>query len=347
MAAGLLSVDFAGKPLRGIVHSAGVLDDGVLLQQDWSRFQRVMCSKVDGSWNLHQLSMDYSLDFFVLYSSGASFTGSPGQSNHAAANAFMDGLAHLRRALGLPGLSINWGPWSEIGAAVRTGVVSRADTKGFSTIAPAQGLRILEHLLAESPAQVGVLPLSSSELAANRPRAGRASLYAELEELTTGANGSAALSSDFASSVPQLLPLLFSASPGRRAVIVLEQLQKQAAKTMGLDAGDTIDPGRPLTDLGLDSLMAVELRNEIAKQIGKSLPATLLFNHPTLDELTAYLLDEVLTSDLETGGNTDARKTVVAGSAHIAAAESELDQLSEDEMAELLAEALEEPDDIG
>jgi myxalamid-type polyketide synthase MxaB len=259
----------------------------------------------------------------------------------------MDGLAHLRRALGLPGLSINWGPWSEIGAAVRTGVVSRADTKGFSTIAPAQGLRLLEHLLAESPAQVGVLPLSSSELAANRPRAGRASLYAELEELTTGANGSAALSSDFASSVPQLLPLLFSASPGRRAVIVLEQLQKQAAKTMGLDAGDTIDPGRPLTDLGLDSLMAVELRNEIAKQIGKSLPATLLFNHPTLDELTAYLLDEVLTSDLETGGNTDARKTVVAGSAHIAAAESELDQLSEDEMAELLAEALEEPDDIG
>ncbi len=344
--AGLLPIDFSGKPLRGIVHSAGVLDDGVLLQQDWSRFQRVMRSKVDGSWNLHQLSLNHSLDFFVLFSSGASFIGSPGQSNHAAANAFMDSLAHLRRALGLSGLSINWGPWSEIGAAVRTGVVSRADTKGLNTIAPAQGLKILEHLIAGSPAQVGVLPLNPSELASNRPRAGRANLYAEMDELATKAIGMGSMPSDIAPTAPQLLPLLASASPGRRAVIVLEQLQKQAAKTMGLDADETIDPGRPLTDLGLDSLMAVELRNEIAKQIGKSLPATLLFNHPTLDELTAYLLDEVLITELKAGRNVEARMNIGGETASVAAAESELDQLSEDEMADLLAAALEDPDDF-
>src|SRR5690606_30530681 len=106
-------------PLRGVIHSAGVLDDGALLQQSWSRFRTVMAPKVVGSWHLHQLTRHLPLDFFVLFSSGAAVLGSPGQSNHAAANAFMDALAHCRRAQGLPAVSINWGPWAEVGAAAR------------------------------------------------------------------------------------------------------------------------------------------------------------------------------------------------------------------------------------
>ena len=100
-----------GVPLRGIVHCAGAIDDGALLQQDWARFQRVMAAKVYGTWNLHRLSEAWPVDFFILFSTGASFLGSPGQSNHAAANAFMDALAHYRHGLDLPALTINWGPW--------------------------------------------------------------------------------------------------------------------------------------------------------------------------------------------------------------------------------------------
>ena len=102
-------------PLKGIIHAAGVLDDGVLSQQNWSRWETVLMPKVRGAWNLHQATRDLPLDFFVLYSSVASVLGSAGQSNYAAANAFLDGLAQHRQSLGLPALSVNWGPWAEEG----------------------------------------------------------------------------------------------------------------------------------------------------------------------------------------------------------------------------------------
>src|SRR5205823_6235347 len=99
-------------PVRGIIHAAGVLDDGVLLQQDWPRFERVLAPKLRGAWNLHQQTRDSKLDFFVLFSSVASLLGSPGQGNYAAANAGLDALAHYRRSLSLPALAINWGQWA-------------------------------------------------------------------------------------------------------------------------------------------------------------------------------------------------------------------------------------------
>src|SRR6266571_316995 len=99
-------------PLRGIIHAAGVLDDGVLLEQTPERFERVLAPKVRGSWNLHLLTQEMPLDFFVLFSSAASLLGSPGQGNYAAANAFLDALAHHRRMEGRPGVSINWAGWA-------------------------------------------------------------------------------------------------------------------------------------------------------------------------------------------------------------------------------------------
>ena len=135
-------------PLRGIVHSAGTLDDGVLAQQTWERFEKVMAPKVDGAWHLHTLSQDQPLDFFVLFSSAVSMLGSAGQANHVAACAFEDALAHYRHDLGLPALSINWGPWSDIGAATQTGISHRLRMKGFQPIEPRQGLRVLEQSAA-------------------------------------------------------------------------------------------------------------------------------------------------------------------------------------------------------
>nr|QEO74256.1 Beta-ketoacyl synthase [uncultured bacterium] len=159
-------------PLRGIVHSAGVLDDGALAQQTPARFRRVLAPKMLGGWHLHQLTREQPLDFFVLYSSMVSLLGSPGQANHAAANAFLDALAHHRRGLGLPALSINWGVWSEIGAAVRHQAVRRVKTQGIGMIDPRQGTQILQHLLSRESAQVGVAPIDWG-LLAQRSRAGR------------------------------------------------------------------------------------------------------------------------------------------------------------------------------
>ena len=128
-------------PLRGVIHSAGVLDDGVLLQQSWNRFATVFAPKVTGSLLLHRLTASDALDFFVLFSSVAAVFGSAGQGNHAAANAFMDTLAAARCGEGLPGLSVNWGVWATAGAAVDRGVTARARDAGYGVIDPQGGFQ--------------------------------------------------------------------------------------------------------------------------------------------------------------------------------------------------------------
>ena len=147
-------------PLRGIMHLAGVLDDGILRRLSRQRFADVMAPKVSGAWNLHKQTAGFKLDFFVCFSSVASLLGVAGQANYAAANAFLDGLASYRRARGLPGLSINWGSWAETGMSARLGLDEQLNRKGEGVIAPDPGLRALEHLLMEPPAggNIAVLP---------------------------------------------------------------------------------------------------------------------------------------------------------------------------------------------
>ena len=154
----LEEIKLSGAPLRGIVHAAGVLSDGILLQQQWDRFVQVMAPKVLGGWNLHTLTLDTPLEFFVCFSSLASLLGAPGQGNYAAANAFLDALAHQRRAQGLPGLSINWGPWGESGMAASLGNRHRARLAGMGVeaIAPVQGMQILGHVLKLAKSEVCV-----------------------------------------------------------------------------------------------------------------------------------------------------------------------------------------------
>ncbi len=153
-------------PLRGVIHAAGVLDDGILREQSWSRFEAVMAPKIDGAWNLHQLTLTAPLDFFILFSAGAALLGSPGQSNYAAANAFLDGLAHYRQGQGMCALSINWGAWAEVGMAARTKDQSqrRWAGEGIRLIYPHEGVQILEQLLKQSSAQVAVLPINWSQV---------------------------------------------------------------------------------------------------------------------------------------------------------------------------------------
>ncbi len=178
----------APRPVRGVVHAAGVLDDGVLMQQTWARFEAVLAPKVQGAWNLHRLTRDQPLDFFVLFSSSAALLGSPGQGSYTAGNAFLDALAHHRRALGLPALSIDWGPWSGVGMAAALDEQRRRwAALGVSEIAPPQGLELLQHALTQDLTQVAALPVDWVRFLRTFPAGAAPKLLADLAPAETSA----------------------------------------------------------------------------------------------------------------------------------------------------------------
>ena len=281
----------SASPLVGVIHSAGVLDDGVLLQQDRDRFARVMAPKVDGSWNLHRHSAGAPLDFFVLFSSGASLLGSAGQSNHAAANAFLDALAHHRRSRGLPAQSINWGVWSQLGAAADRGVDRRAVQQGMGSFTVEQGLHVLARLLEADPPQIGVLPVDWSKLIQST-RIDR--LY--VSELVAPATEKAAAERPSGPARLALRQRLDAAPPNDRMRLLTEHLRALAMRVLSLDPSDELDIRQPLQQMGLDSLMAVELRNLLAAELAlpQGLPATLVFDHPSVAALAEHLGRDVL-----------------------------------------------------
>ena len=278
-------------PLRGIVHSAGAVDDGVLLHQSWERFQKVFAAKVAGSWHLHALTKDLPLDFFVMFSSAVSLLGSAGQGSHVAACAFEDALACYRRALGLPALSIDWGPWAEAGAATRGTIGQRVQLQGFQLIQPEQGLRVLEDLLGRDGTRAGVLAVDWRQFSDSLPR--RSAL---LSEVTNRAEAPPASAPRKCDPTPDLLAQLNQAASGKRQKLLMDYVQRQSVKVLGLDSTEHLDPTQPLSELGLDSLMAIELRNLLSAELGlaRGLPATLVFDYPTIAALTQYLADEVL-----------------------------------------------------
>ncbi|NVI97088.1 SDR family NAD(P)-dependent oxidoreductase [Myxococcus sp. AM009] len=276
-----------GTPLRGVIHAAGVLDDGVLLQQTVERFRRVMAPKVRGGWNLHVLTRELPLDFFVLYSSAASLFGAPGQGNYVAANAFLDALAHHRRVLGLPGLSINWGPFSEVGlAAAQSNRGVRLAQRGSDSLTPAEGNAILGRLLDGDVTQMAVMPLDLHKWVEFYPRAKSSLWLSELVPANAGEGARAARD-------VELLEALRTATP-RDARVALEKfVREQLGRVLRLDSA-RIDAEAPLQGFGLDSLMGLELRNRLASGLGLSLPASLIWKHPTLDALCAHLQSEVM-----------------------------------------------------
>jgi len=324
----------SGAALRGIVHSAGALDDGVLTQQRWDRFAKVMAAKVSGSWALHRATAAMPLDFFVLFSSGASFLGSAGQSNHAAANAFVDALAFARRSQGLPATSINWGAWSEVGAATRGGVVDRVGTLGLGAIRPETGLRTLEYLMRADAVQTAVLPIQWPEFLNGFRDGAVPPVFERFASMraATSAGGEAAVAAPAAE--PQLSGLIGGQTPARARIVLLDRVGREAARVLGLDPNDRIDPTQPLNALGMDSLMAVELRNALSTLAGRPLSATLLFNYPSLGELVDYFATDPLSQPAAAA----AAPALAAGPA----ATGNLDELSEEELASLLAEKLHE-----
>jgi myxalamid-type polyketide synthase MxaB len=263
----------AVAPLRGIVHAAGGLDDGVLTAQTPDRLAAVMRPKVDGAWHLHCATQTLALDFFVCFSSISALVGTPGQSNYAAANAFMDTLMQQRRRLGLPGLSINWGPWA--GANGLRGMAAdlqeRMQAQGVTLIAPYQGRLLFRYLLEQPVAQLAVLPLQRQQ---------------SMAQLTVEAV-------DWRKRLADL-------PAGARPAQLASYLRTEIATVLGLRGEMTFDPRTRLFEFGLDSLMAVELKNRLEVRLVCNLRSTLLFDYPTLEALTGYLLQSVLNFGEET-----------------------------------------------
>lgn len=280
-----------GRPaIRGVVHAAGVLNDRTLVELRQEELHEVLRPKVQGAWLLHRLLGD-DLDFCVLFSSAASVFGSPGQGNYAAGNAFLDALAAHRRALGLPATSINWGPWSEVGMAARDEKTDRLALLGVQAIAPRQGLDVLERLWGQSSPQTVVVPLDWRRYTRRFQAGTEPVLTCDL----VGQERAKAESSMAAEKAVLTREALLAASPEERPRLLESFLRDQAARVLGF-APSRLDVRQSLNNQGLDSLMAVELRNRMEAALGLNVPVVMFLQGPSVQQLAGRLAGE-LTAD--------------------------------------------------
>jgi acyl transferase domain-containing protein/acyl-CoA synthetase (AMP-forming)/AMP-acid ligase II/acyl carrier protein len=258
------SQEFA--PLKGIIHAAGVLDDGVVLQQTPARFAKVFAPKVQGSWYLHQYSQGIPLDFFVCFSSQSSLLGNGGQANYASANAFMDALMYQRKKMGLPALAINWGGWSEVGMA------KELMAKENEAITPQQGLELLGSLLGQDIPQVGVIPNQWQKFSQKLPSLTGFPVLSKLIK---------------PKSAPSQLTLS-QASAEEQDEILKNHIKSEIEQIVGIIP---TNEQNFFVDLSMDSLMSIQLTNRLGAYIGISVSVTKILEHPTVSKLSQILLE--------------------------------------------------------
>ncbi|MBV1920900.1 MAG: ketoreductase and phosphopantetheine attachment site domain-containing protein [Pseudomonadales bacterium] len=268
--------------VKGIFHLAGILDDKLFNQLNAESVAAVMAPKFQGAWNLHCLTKVFELDYFVSFSSVASVLGSPGQSNYAAANSALDGLMAHRRQQGLVGLTINWGPWAEVGMAADKASVNLARYRamGLSPMPVLQGMDCLAQAMVGDQWQSLFIDLDWARYPDEM-----ASLF--VEDLLV-------IDTTKRSRDDVFLDQLTSAPTSQKINLLERYLMDQIASIMGETSSDWIEPKQRLFDLGLDSLMAVELKNKLQTALDIKLQTSLLFDYPTVESLVDYLAREQL-----------------------------------------------------
>ncbi|NEP00100.1 MAG: SDR family NAD(P)-dependent oxidoreductase, partial [Symploca sp. SIO2E9] len=316
-------------PLRGIIHAAGVLDDAMLTQLSWQRFTKVLSPKVAGSWNLHTLSAQLPLDFFVCFSSAAALVGSLGQGNYAAANAFLNGLAHYRQSLGLPGISLNWGPWAETGMATRLGKQhqARLQQQGLTPITPQQGLQVFQELLQSNQACLGILPVNWSKFAQKFPPGTQTPFFSQLiykiVQATPKKQGAA--------QEKQILGQLQAATVDNYDRILLDYIADIVLKVLGLDRSQ-LQVNQPLDSMGLDSLMSAELKNRLSSNLEVDIPMVSFIQGVTVVDLVTQIKQLL--------GDVNIAESLVENPTKITDDSAELlqnlEQLSDEEVEKLL-----------
>ncbi|MFH8979122.1 SDR family NAD(P)-dependent oxidoreductase, partial [Streptomyces sp. NPDC017890] len=310
------------RPLTGVVHTAGVIDDGVLPAQSGERLETVFRPKADAAQHLHELTAGHDLAMFVLFSSAAATFGSAGQANYAAANAYLDALAQHRRAGGLPATSVAWGMWAQ--RSGMTGDLAEADIArmsrgGFGALTAEQGLALFDAAATASGAALVAVRLDVTALRASSGRAdGRGELPPLLRGLVpatgaTGATGTAGTSGATGRRAAAASPSDNGADALRRRLVSLPEAEQEAellalvrahvAGVLGHEGADEVEADRTFQEIGFDSLTAVEFRNQLTAVTGVRLAATVIFNYPTPAAVAGHLRGRLVT-DAATGAGT-------------------------------------------
>ncbi|MGW3496799.1 SDR family NAD(P)-dependent oxidoreductase [Streptomyces sp. NPDC001020] len=333
-----------GAPLRGIVHAAGVLDDGILLQQTPQRLRRVLAPKAGGALLLDELSDGMPLDFFVLFSSFTAALGSAGQSGYTAANAVLDRIALGRRARGVPAVSIGWGPWREVGmTSGQAAARQRWPERGLTPLDPRLCLRAFDRALTgAAPPYELILDADWARYAARLPGG---TAPAHLRTVL----GAAGVGPDRADAPePRLARRLADAHPDDRRALLGDHVAHRVAEALGIADPRRVDREAGLFDLGLDSMSAVGLAQRLGRDLDAygELPATTVFDHPSVAALTVYLaglpptagdaMSEASTAGRAEPGGQDAEWGGV--DADLESLLAEIEGLSEEEAARRLAE---------
>jgi NADPH:quinone reductase-like Zn-dependent oxidoreductase/short-subunit dehydrogenase len=312
-------IEASMPPLRGVFHLAGIIDDAPAATSSWSRFVAVLAPKILGTWHLERRTRAAPLDHFVLYSSVAAVFGWPGQSAYAAGNAYLDAVARRRAASGLPAQAIDWGPWSSAGLAAETAAARGTDfaKRGLPLISREQGDSALAQLMTASASQVVAAWLEPARLPQGSLLAGSDTRAAQS---STAPEGAAARS--------RFRTELADAAEERRMGLAVAAVEREARRALGLKPSFRFDAARPLNELGLDSLLAVQLANALGALFDVPVSATLLFDYPTIDVLSRHLSELVLPKLVASKAATST-----------AAAAPTIDELSEaDAEIQLLAE---------
>ncbi|WP_051180260.1 type I polyketide synthase [Nocardia concava] len=286
-----LLADLPGEhPLTAVVHAAGVLADSTFDGLTTDRIDQVFAPKAEAAWHLHELTRELNLSAFVMFSSIAGMIGSAGQANYVAANGFLDALALRRRAEGLPGLALAWGPWQQdlgmTGTLDRT-AMNRLDRLGLTPLDHEDGLRLFDASLTTAEPVPALLHLDTDKL---RVEAHTGSVPAVLRGFVRAGGRTATRVNEG----PSLGERLHGVAEAKWHGVVLDLVREHAATVLGYESLDDINPDRGFDELGFDSLGGVEFRNRLSKVVGMSLPSTLVFDYPTARDLAGYLLQQAL-----------------------------------------------------
>ena len=308
----LLALDVAGRddvarslaglaadmpPLGGVIHCANVYEDAPVAGTTADMFLRAMAPKAGGAMNLHAACAGMNLDFFILFSSISSVTGNPGQAGYCAANAFLDAFAHWRRSRGLPGLAINWGPMAAAGYVARNSAVEAHLRRiGYDLLLPGKAFEHLEACLRMDAGQAVAADIRWPDWARHHPigASPRFSALAGTPESSQAAAGGATPDHSFSQRLAQ-------AAPDERRALIAAHITRQTAEVLGWDAGKPLDPDRGFFELGMDSMLSLELRNRLQRSFSRPLPATLVFKHPSIASLADYFAAELTRGCVKNG----------------------------------------------
>ncbi len=299
-------------PLKGIFHLAGILEDGLIANQNEAQFKAAMAPKIQGGWNLHELTKDMNLDLFVLFSSAASIMGSASQGNYAAGNAFLDSLAVYRRNQGLPAHNINWGPWTSAGLVHQMGQEKkkRIQKQGLGLISMDQGMALTSHMIDQPGRNSVVLSLNTG-----RFEAALSTVTHEVPAIYRELLGDRKLQSTKENPAELISRLnAMEADAGKKELEAM--LQETIGRILSVSDIRKIHLDKSLQEFGMDSLMSVELRNKLSAMFGTKLSVTLLFDYPNIKALATFLWENIISHgqvEEEVNNTTDWKQVVQQG----------------------------------